>query len=254
MGILDIRKVNDVPIDSPERTIMHGEVIRSKPFLKRLYDEWYGRITSFARYKKNGTFVELGSGAGFIKDSFPNVITSDVMKLPGVDKVFYGEKMPFDDDSVDAIMMIDVLHHIPRPADFFGEAQRVLKPGGSIVMSEPWNSFYGRFIYRNFHHEPFDTAAGWEIPESGPLSGANGALPWIIFERDRKQFGDQFEHLWLVTIEYHTPFRYLLSGGVSKKQLMPDFMFSPLTLVEKMLTSRHLNMFAYIVVEKSLKK
>ncbi len=176
------------------------------------------------------------------------------MELPGVDKVFYGEDMPFDDGSVDGIMMIDVLHHIPQPAAFFEEANRVLKPGGRIVMSEPWNSFFARFIYRNFHHEPFDTKAGWEIPVSGPLSGANGALPWILFERDRKQFGERFEELWLVTIEYHTPFRYLLSGGVSKRQLMPDFMFRPLTLIEKVLTSRHLNMFAYIVVEKSLKK
>lgn len=254
MGILDIKKVRDVPIDSPQRTIMHGEVIRSKPFLRDLYNEWYKNLTAFARYNDTGVFVELGSGAGFIKENYPGVITSDVMKLPGVDQVFYGENMPFENNSVDAIMMIDVLHHIPSPADFFYEAQRVLKPGGRIVMSEPWNSIFGRFIYRSFHHEPFDTSSGWEIPLSGPLSGANGALPWIIFERDRKKFGELFSDLWLVTIEYHTPFRYLLSGGVSKKQLLPDFMFRPLTLIEKVLTSRHLNMFAYIVVEKSLKQ
>ncbi|MBK8443443.1 MAG: hypothetical protein IPL35_08515 [Sphingobacteriales bacterium] len=52
-------------------------------------------------------------------------------------------------------------------------------------MSEPANTAWGRFFYQNFHHEPFQPeAASWEIPSTGPLSGANGALPWIIFKRD----------------------------------------------------------------------
>jgi len=28
----------------------------------------------------------------------------------------------------------------------------------------------------------------WTFPDSGPLSGANGALPWIVFQRDRQEF------------------------------------------------------------------
>ena len=52
-----------------------------------------------------------------------------------------------------------------------------------------WVTRWSRWIYGRFHHEPFDPQrADWEFPLSGPLSGANGALPWIIFQRDREQF------------------------------------------------------------------
>jgi len=250
MGWLKLKEVDALPIDSPERTILHGEVIRSKHFLKRLYIEWYQLLKGAVSYHDDGTYIELGSGAGFVKELMPSVTTSDVMELPGVDKVFYAESIPFGASSVDGIIMIDVLHHIPAPESFFKEASRVLKPGGRIVMSEPWNSMFGRFIYKNFHHEPFDPDGGWTIPSTGPLSGANGALPWILFERDRKDFEKKFPELVIKTIKLHTPFRYLLSGGVSMKQLVPNFLFKPITFLEKIVTSRYLNMFALIVIEK----
>jgi SAM-dependent methyltransferase len=251
MSWLKLKGIDEVSIDSPERTILHGKIIRSKPFLKLLYSEWYQKLADFVSYNPTGVFVELGSGGGFVKELFPKIITSDVMDLPGVDKVFFGEKMPFSDSSVDGILMIDVFHHIPEPEMFLKEAQRVLKVGGRIVMSEPWNSVFGRFVYKNFHHEPFETEGNWSIPPSGPLSGANGALPWIIFERDNSKFKKMFPDLELIKLLHHTPFRYLLSGGVSMKQLIPDFMFKPLSLFEKVVTSQYLNMFAFIVIEKT---
>lgn len=48
--------------------------------------------------------------------------------------------MPFQDKSVSAFMMIDVLHHIKDSRQFFKEMQRCLKPGGKIVMIEPANT------------------------------------------------------------------------------------------------------------------
>ena len=59
-------------------------------------------------------------------------------------------------------------------------------------MIEPWNNPWAKWVYQNLHHEPFDPNAGWTLPASGPLSGANGALPWILFERDRKKFEQHF--------------------------------------------------------------
>ena len=38
--------------------------------------------------------IELGSGGGFLKEVINDVITSDVLELPDVDKVFFGEKIP----------------------------------------------------------------------------------------------------------------------------------------------------------------
>jgi SAM-dependent methyltransferase len=117
--------------------------------------------------------------------------------------------------------MTDVLHHIPDAAAFFREATRCLRPGGVVAMVEPWVSPWSRLIYTHLHHEPFEPEVQrWDFPASGPLSDANGALPWILFERDRKHFEEQFLHLRIRSPPM-MPFRYLVSGGVSMRTLMP---------------------------------
>ena len=69
-----------------------------------------------------------------------------------------------------------------RLEGFLKEAERTLKSGGKIVMIEPANSWFGLWIYKTFHHEPFDIKGGWEIQSTGPLSGSNQALPYIYFD------------------------------------------------------------------------
>ena len=44
------------------------------------------------------------------------------------------------DASLDGIVMTDVLHHIPDCTSLFHEAARVIRPGGRVVMIEPWNT------------------------------------------------------------------------------------------------------------------
>lgn len=44
------------------------------------------------------------------------------------------EALPIDDDTLDAAVMVLVLHHLPSPAAALAEAQRVLKPGGRILI------------------------------------------------------------------------------------------------------------------------
>ncbi|RLD77320.1 MAG: hypothetical protein DRJ07_14880 [Bacteroidetes bacterium] len=147
--------------------------------------------------------------------------------------------------------MIDTFHHIPDSEKFLSEAQRVLKKSGKIIMIEPANSWWGRFIYKNFHHEPFNPEGNWIIPNIGPLSGANGALPWIVFERDQQLFNQKFPELEIELIKYHTPLRYLLSGGVSIKQLVPGFSYNAFSLIDKFLSniSRQLSMFVTITIK-----
>jgi SAM-dependent methyltransferase len=253
MGILDLKHKETFSIDDPRRTLQHRDIILSKPFLKRLYIEWYNVFKKSADHLPPGLLIELGSGGGFLKEIIPNVITSDVLDIPDVvDKIFYGENMPFENASVAGIFMTDVFHHIPDSAAFLDEARRVLVKGGKIIMIEPANSFWGRFIYQNFHHEPFNPQGDWHIPPAGPMSGANGALPWIVFERDRKKFEAAYPDLKINKIRYHTPLRYLLSGGVSKRQMAPGFSFTLLKGLENimLMISRQLSMFMTIEVEK----
>lgn len=241
-------------LDSPERTIAHQKIIREKYFLRKLYEEWYNVFSGIQSQLPEGKMIELGSGGGFLKEILPSVLCTDILELPSNDLTFSALEMPFADNELSAIFMIDTFHHIPDSKLFLSEAKRVLKKDGMIIMIEPANSFWGRFIYKNFHHEPFDPNGNWKIPSSGPLSGANGALPWIVFERDFEKFNRDFPCFQIEEIRYHTPLMYLISGGVSFKQIFPNFLFLVFRNIDKLLSaiSGQLSMFVTIKIRKVL--
>ena len=241
-------------LDSPQRTEIHKELINKKLFLRRLYTEWYEYFQNQSNLLPKGKLLELGSGGGFIKNVIPDMISSDVIPLSFNDLTVNACDMPFENNEISGIFMIDTFHHIKDSKAFLDEAYRVLKPKGMIVMIEPANSIWGRFIYKNFHHEPFDTEGGWIIPSSGPLSDANGALPWIVFQRDFNKFKGLFPNFNIHPFKYHTPFSYLLSGGLSMKQLFPGFSYGFIRFLDNLFSriSRQISMFVTIVIEKKI--
>ena len=255
MKLLDwlrLKETKDIDLDDPSTTLLHGQIVRQKLFLKKTYLDFYREFQNAFPDTKSKTLIELGSGGGFLKEIMPEVITSDVLQLPNVDKVFSALSMPFADASVDAFFMVDVLHHISDAELFFKEALHCLKPGGKIIMVEPANTPFGRFIYKNFHHEHFDPSGHWHLEATGPLSVANGAIPWIVFTRDREIFENKFPSLKILRFQPHTPFRYLISGGLSLRQLLPSFMYPLVKGVEFLLTplNRLLGMFQTIELQK----
>lgn len=197
----------------------------------------------------NGPVLELGAGAGFLEEFVPGLLTSDIFPCKGNRLVLDGQQLPFDDGALRGIVMTDVLHHIPQPRRFFAEAARCLRPGGVVVMIEPWVSAWSKRVYRSLHHEPFrPDSAEWEFPSTGPLSGANGAMPWIIFERDREKFTQAFPMLRIRNVTPTMPFRYLISGGVSMRSLTPGWSFPLWRTLETALgpVQKHLAMFARV--------
>ena len=48
------------------------------------------------------------------------------------------EDLPFDDDKFDMIICTDSFHHYPRPGNVLKEFNRVLKPGGSVLIADPY--------------------------------------------------------------------------------------------------------------------
>jgi SAM-dependent methyltransferase len=212
-------------LDDPLTTQQRRDIIQDNRFLWRIYDEWY-RMISGRVPAGPGRAVELGSGAGFLDNYIPDLITSEVFTCPGIQIVLDARQMPFPRDSLKMIAMVDVLHHVPDIRAFLKEAQSCVRPGGSIVMIEPWVSTWSRFVYGVLHHEPFDPEAEeWAFTETGALSGANGGLPWIIFQRDRQQFEAEFANLEIQEVQPFMPLRYLVSGGVSLRPLMPETTF-----------------------------
>ena len=202
----------------------------------------------------HGAVLELGSGPGFLAERVPGLVTSEVFVCAGLRTALDARALPFRDGTLRAILMTDVFHHVPDARLFLLEASRALRPGGRIVMVEPWVTSWSRFVYRRLHHEPFDPSAkDWSLPAGGPLSAANGALPWVVFERDRERFQRDVPALRVLDIAPCLPFRYLLSGGLSMRALLPEFVFRPLARAEARMGRRAAErwaMFARIVVER----
>jgi SAM-dependent methyltransferase len=93
-----------------------------------------------------------------------------------VDVVAGAYDMPFEDASVDTVLMTEVLEHLEAPATALVECRRILRPGGHLIATtpfswplheEPRDFFrYTPFGLRHLSHE-----AGFEVVEVRALSG-----------------------------------------------------------------------------------
>ena len=245
---------NAKSIDDVQTTALHRNIIRKKGFLHKLFLENYRIFKENIKDIPDGLKIELGSGGGFLKEVINDVITSDVVELPGVDKVISAEKIPYPDESVAAFFLLGTLHHIKEPDKFFSEVSRCLKPGAKVIMIEPNNTPFSRFFFKHIHHEQFDEKKdSWQVDGVGRLADANLAMPWLIFGRDREKFLTKYPDLEILQINKHTPFRWFLSGGLSYRQFVPSASFGFFTNIEKILSpfDNILCSFMTIVVKKS---
>ncbi len=243
----------NLDLDSPEAPAIHRQIIRSKPFLQNIYQEWYQEIIRNLPGYSRRRIIEIGSGGGHLQDVLPDIITSNIHPTGNVNIVLDGQSLPFSTASLDAIVMVDVFHHLPDADKFFKESTRCLADKGRIIMIEPWITAWSAVIYKHLHHEPcLPDRKSWDFPTTGPLSGANLALPWIVFERDRKVFLDRYSSLKIKELKTDWPFVYLLSGGVSMKTLVPERSYPLVRRLERLLSPvmKHLAMFAVIILEK----
>jgi SAM-dependent methyltransferase len=239
-------------LDDPRTIVIRREILQQKRFLQRIYSDWYQNILAVMP-QGDGPVVEMGSGVGYLSGVLPGAITSDLLFVSHVRAVLDGCRLPFAAGSLRAIVMTNVFHHLPHPEAFLYDAERSLRPGGIVAMVEPWFTPWSRLVYGRLHHEPFNSAAeSWELPKGGPLSGANGALPWIVFERDRARFEAAFLGLRVRSIRPLMPFSYLLSGGFSALAPMPGWSFRLWRAIERALEPLNpwLAMFALIVLDR----
>ena len=200
------------------------DLIGQRPLLKRTYDAWYHAMLAdeaSVPAAQAGEILELGSGPSVIKRYRRNVITSDI--VTGLaDRVVDAQALPFAKASLRAILLTHCFHHIPDVARFLEEAQRVLVPGGVVSMVEVAHTPLARFFFRRFHPEPYDDRAlDWALPAGEGYMHANQALSWNVLVRDRQRFASSFPDLRFERARYLPWAGYLLSGGVTRRNLMP---------------------------------
>jgi len=131
------------------------------------WDDKLLRNTVLSYTDKNFVILDLGAGAGIIKDmNFKGLVS----KVYGIDpdkrvenNIFldygiqgYGDDMyMFPPNKFDLIFSDNVLEHIPDPNKLFSEISRVLKPGALFISKTPNKNYYvsliGRVTPHKFH-------------------------------------------------------------------------------------------------------
>src|SRR5690554_2167629 len=185
-------RVQGVDADSPELVEVHRQILQDKPMMRAVFYQFYHALIEqrLRLLPAQGAELEIGSGVSMFKDVHPALITTDIKTTPHVDRVLDAQDMDLEDNSVAALYGINCFHHFPRPRAFFYELQRVLKPGGGCLLIEPYHGPLASKMYSAVHaNEHFNkTQQHWETQGLGPMTGANQALSYLVFERDEALF------------------------------------------------------------------
>lgn len=283
-----------------EKLKKHKETWQKKEILRRIYLEWYKLVMSYAKQGKvvelgsgSGNLSEYYAGIitareypvaccgdesastqgvanannssrnkilrGLPREYF---ISSDIIYCPWLDIVFDATAMPFEKESIDTIVMVDLLHHIDDIKSFFTEIDRVLKNKGKLIMIEPYISPFSFLVYNIFHQEAVNMHANIfnEVYENNQNQkrdpfDANEAIPTILFWR-KSQFREKYPRLRIIKKQLLSFILYPLSGGFEHPSLIPLWAYSAVNLIEKLLTplARLLAFRTFVVIEKSEEK
>jgi SAM-dependent methyltransferase len=134
-------------LDSLKYTILHPQWQANRCQLQSL------KITDAIR---DSHILDIGSGNADYHDKLSPDNTLVTLDYPDTNKrykrypVIYGTAiaLPFTDNHFDYTFLLEVLEHIELDREAVGEAFRVLKPGGRLIVSVP-------FLYPS-HDIPYD--------------------------------------------------------------------------------------------------
>jgi SAM-dependent methyltransferase len=204
----------------------HRRLWAEKPLLARVYAPWFERLLREA--PPGARVVEVGAGPGtlraFARERRPDLrwLATDLEPVPWNDVAADAGRLPVSSGAAQAVLGLDVLHHLPDPAAFFSEAARVLGPGGRLGLVEPWISPLSWPIYRLLHEE--DCRLGvdpWRpFPADKASFDGDAAVPWRIV-RDAR--ADDWRRFGLGTprVTRLNAFSYMLSLGFRRASLLP---------------------------------
>jgi len=212
----------------------HERAWNDRPLLRKIYRDWFALLASrLARVP--GATLELGSGIGRLRELVPDLVTSDVEQTPWADQVVDAGQLPYGDGELSNIVMLDVFHHLPKPAAFLDEARRTLASGGRVVMLEPHVSPVSGLAYR-FHHERLELDGDGLAEQSStdPLD-ANLAQTTLAFFKQRAELTRRWPELPVVEEQLLSFVVYPLSGGFTRRPLLPAALYRPLSAVERAL-------------------
>ena len=217
-----------------------------KPLLQAVYATFYRRLKALVDPSLPGRIAEIGSGIGNLRDHFPDVICTDLFLHDWIDLVCDGYELPFRDESISHLLLVDVFHHLEAPGAFVREARRVLVPGGRVLVMDPCISWLSYPIYGLIHHEPVAWSQpirpdiSWPPPRAYYAAQGNATRLFFRSTQPRPSWLAEWK---IMHAEPLAGFAYLASGGFSGPSLAPRGLL-PLLLRLDQFFSRWPRLFA----------
>lgn len=104
--------------------------------------------TFLSKYASEERVLDIGAGGSAYGKMFPNRVSFDIDPARKPDIVGDAHHMPFSDGEFGMIVCTEVLEHLKDPPRAITEMWRVLKPGGTLLLTT-------RFVYP-IHDSPHD--------------------------------------------------------------------------------------------------
>jgi SAM-dependent methyltransferase len=102
-----------------------------------------------------------------------------------------GKSLPVPDNSLDGVACFQVLSVMDKPADFFREINRVLKPGGKLVLTTdflyPVWSGEDRYRHTAYNLRQLASETGFENPATESFGGF-GSMVYAVLMRYMRSF------------------------------------------------------------------
>jgi len=220
-----------------EEILSNQQRWNEKPILRKIYKGFHKRISDNLPLHLEGSIVELGSGIADISETIPNCLRTDLFPNPWIDQVENAYRLSFPDRSVSAIILFDVFHHLRYPGRALQEFNRVLMDEGHLIIFDPGISLLGRLVYGPFHPEPlalkepltWSAPEGWS-PDDLDYYAAQGNAHRVFLRGEFTYPG--WEKL---QAKRYAEVSYVASGGYSKPQMYPDFLFPLVKRIDKVL-------------------
>lgn len=118
------------------------------------------------RLGPNSAAVNIGAGG----TRYQGVANLEISDGANVDIVGYGSELPFQDGSIDLVIMQEVLEHVGDFLELVTEIRRILKPGGLFYCQVPFQigfhpgpMDYWRFTRQGLEH--VFSSPRWEIKQ-----------------------------------------------------------------------------------------